>query len=147
MPRYEVSVPLQHTTWPQAMGERVTWMVNQQVQQAELRLNPPDLGMLEVRVAMQDDKATLNFHSPLPHVREALEAALPRLREALAEQGIALGDAQVSHQSLAQHQPAHDGRGGTGHGRSGDAQPTLNGEDSGITTPVRVGEGMLDLYA
>ena len=62
------------------MGNRVMWMVTKNVQHAEIRLNPAELGPLEVRVAVNRDETSILFTSQHMAVRDAVEAALPRLR-------------------------------------------------------------------
>lgn len=81
--------------WNQAIGQKVVWMVGNDQQSASLTLNPPDLGPLQVVISVSESTATANFVSAHPEVRQALEAAMPRLREMLGEAGIQLGQAQV----------------------------------------------------
>ncbi len=81
--------------WEQALGQRIVWAAENGIGQAELRLDPPHLGNLSVRIAMSDDQAQVMFQAQNPAAREALESALPRLREMFAEHGLQLGDADV----------------------------------------------------
>ena len=74
-------------------------MVTQQNQVAELHLSPPDLGPLDVVLKINGNQATALFTSPHSAVRDAVENALPKLREILADNGIMLGNATVSDQS------------------------------------------------
>lgn len=103
-PRGEFSLPQAptHAGWPDAFAERVTFAVTQQLQQAELRLNPPQLGQIELRISLVQDQASVSFSSQHIAVREAIEAALPRLRESLADAGLTLVNVDVSDRSLAQ---------------------------------------------
>lgn len=142
-----LQLPVQHPQWGQQVSERVHWMISQNMQQADLRLNPPELGSLEVRIQVQGDQATVNFSSPHASVRDALDAALPRLREMLQEAGLSLGNSNVSDQALAQRDSGQSGGhagastgGGSGEavGLDGEAQPMANG---------RSGVGLVDLYA
>lgn len=97
-----VDVPLNQPGWDQALGDKVLWLVNRQMQGAELRLNPPQLGPLEVRIAVDQDQARVLFMSQNVAVREAVEAALPRLREMLGASGFDQIDVNVSQHSLDQ---------------------------------------------
>lgn len=81
--------------WNQAIGQKVVWMVGNEQQSAALTLNPPDLGPLQVVISVSENKATANFVSAHPEVRQALEAAMPRLREMLGEAGVQLGQTHV----------------------------------------------------
>ncbi len=84
------------TGWDNSLGEKVLWMVSNQLQVVELNLNPPDLGPLQVILSIDNDQASATFVSQHVDVRQALEAALPRLKEMMAESGISLGDTTVS---------------------------------------------------
>ncbi|SCY07778.1 hook-length control protein FliK [Nitrosospira sp. Nl5] len=82
--------------WDNALGQKILWMVSNQQQVAELNLDPPDLGPLQVILSITDDQASATFVSQHADVRQALEAALPRLKEMMAESGISLGNTTVS---------------------------------------------------
>jgi flagellar hook-length control protein FliK len=96
--------------WDQGLGDKLVWMAGHRQQVAELHLNPPDLGPLKITLTLNNDQASAQFVSAHAQVREALETAMPRLREMLADSGITLGNASVStdafrEQAQAQHQP------------------------------------------
>ncbi|EIC21955.1 flagellar hook-length control protein FliK [Thiorhodovibrio frisius] len=80
------------------LADRLSLIARARDGMAEIKLSPPSLGAMEVRVTMEADKAHVHFVSANPAVREVLEAALPKLREALAQDGLSLGDASVSDQ-------------------------------------------------
>jgi flagellar hook-length control protein FliK len=94
--------------WDQAVGEKLVWMVNQKHQVAQLHLNPPELGPLKISISLDQNQASAQFFSAHASVREALETAMPRLREMLADSGITLGNASVGTEAFrepAQQQP------------------------------------------
>jgi flagellar hook-length control protein FliK len=70
-------------------------MSEEGVQSARLRLHPENLGSLDVRIQVEDDSARVWFTVQHGQTREALEAALPRLRDLFAEQGMQLVQADV----------------------------------------------------
>ncbi len=89
--------------WSRALGERAVMMAQQGPRMAEVRLDPPELGSLRIRVQVHgSDQVSLTFNAPNASVREVLEQSLPRLREMFAEQGMNLADASVSDQSAEQ---------------------------------------------
>lgn len=102
-----IAAPLGSTAWPDEFTQKVSWVSTQQSQVAELHLNPPDLGPISVVLSVSDNQATALFTSPHSAVREAIESAMPRLRESLAETGITLGNTTVSDQP-----PRDSGTGG-----------------------------------
>ncbi|WP_052417360.1 flagellar hook-length control protein FliK [Cellvibrio mixtus] len=113
-----VPVAVGQPQWNQAVGEKVLWLAAQNVSAAEIRLDPPDLGQLHVKVSVNQDQATVTFTSPHPMVRDALDQQLNRLREMFSEQGLNLVNVDVSDKSFAQHEQER-GQGGSA-GTSGD---------------------------
>jgi len=89
---------MQNPAWTQVMSSRVVWMAKEGVQQAQLRMNPANLGPVEVKLHIQNDQASVTFLAQHSATRDALEQALPRLRESFAENGMELTNAQVGEQ-------------------------------------------------
>ena len=150
LPSVSLNVPFNQAGWDQALGERVQWMVGQGIQRASIKLNPAHLGPMEVRIQIQNDQANVQFTSAHGVVRDALEAALPRLRDMFDNTGVELADVDVSGQSFAeQRQATTDSQGGSGNmGRNMAFDP--DGEDDiSLETPVYPlpGSGRLDLFA
>jgi flagellar hook-length control protein FliK len=144
-----VSVTPQNPAWTQQVGERIQWMVNQQMQKAEIRLDPPELGSLEVRVVMQKDHAQVSFAAPHIQVRDALEAAIPRLREMLMDQGLNLADVDIGQHSFAEQQQQHR-EGVVSAGLAEQDSVASNGEgqekDNDKSTLITSSNGLLDTY-
>ena len=113
MPQHvQVNTP----AWKNALGERAIMISAQNMRVAEIKLDPPELGSLSIRVNVNQDQVSLSFTSPHAHVRDAVEQSLPRLREMFAEQGLALQDSEVADQSADQQrreQLAEQGEGGS----------------------------------
>lgn len=142
-----ISQPVSSPSWGDVLGDRVMWMVGQQQQGAELRLNPPALGPLEIKLSMSDGQATLTFSTQHMPVKEALEAATPRLREMFGENGINLGSVSVNLGSSSQQQgePQQASR----HSQEwGQAQPESNFTSMLPTAVTALGRnGMVDFFA
>ena len=133
--------------WAPALSDRVAWMVEGEVKQAELRLNPPELGPLEVRISMVDDEARITFTASHPQVREALEMALPKLRDMLGSSGVQLLQVDVSGHGAGHRPPPEAGPGAaaaqasTSRGGAREALAAL-----GTGSPHRQ-RGLVDAYA
>ena len=97
-----VDLPVGQSKWGGEFAQKVVWLSSQQNQVAEIRLNPAHLGPVEVMLSITQDQATAQFSSPHLAVREAIEQALPRLREMMAENGITLGNVMVGSDSFQQ---------------------------------------------
>jgi flagellar hook-length control protein FliK len=144
-----ISHPVASPAWGEMLGERVVWMAGQQQQTAELHLNPPSLGPLEVRVSVSDGQANLTFSTQHMPVREAIEAATPRLREMLGESGIGLGSVSVNVGSFSQQQGAQAQQGGNGQQRWAEAAgPSVFARDDPLVAAGLSGrQGLLDVFA
>lgn len=88
--------------WQDQLANQLTWMLGRGEHLATLRLSPDHLGPLEVNIAVRGSDATVWFGALQVDTRAALEAALPRLRDMMAAQGIALLQSGVSRDAPRQ---------------------------------------------
>ncbi|MGL4224313.1 MAG: flagellar hook-length control protein FliK [Vibrio sp.] len=86
------------------MAERVQMMLSKNLKNIDIRLDPPEMGRLQIRLNMQGDGANVHFTVANSQARDLLEQTLPRLREMLAQQGVQLGESSVQQQSTGQQQ-------------------------------------------
>ncbi len=101
----QVATPVGSSDWPQQLGERVAVLVNQNLSNASIKLSPAHLGPLEIRIALSDGQANISFTTHSQVTREALEAAAPKLREALGAQGFGTVNVDVSQQQFRDRAP------------------------------------------
>lgn len=145
-----VQTPVAHPAWGDEFGQKITWLVTQKEQTAELHLNPPQLGPVDVVIKVNGDQASAMFTSPHAAVREAIEQALPKLRDMMADNGIMLGNASVNAQSQGNGQNgfAEHRQGAQSGGRSG-ASTGLIHESSGAARVSTIGRhnGIVDTFA
>lgn len=132
--------------WADAVNERVFWMAQGGQQFARLQLNPPNLGPLEVRLNLSQDQASVSFIAGQQAVREALEAALPRLRDMFDQQSILLVRAEVRDPGSGGAQHDGDFERGGGSGGGANAETALPAPDPG-TTSVQLSDRLVDLFA
>ena len=99
LPSLRMETPLKAPGWQDELGQKLTLLVGREQHRAEIVLNPPQLGRVEVTLTVSNDQASAQFIAATPAARDALEQAVPRLREVLAEAGIALGQASVNEES------------------------------------------------
>lgn len=142
--QYRLGTPLANPAWGEEFGQRITWMATQREHTAELHLNPPNLGPLDVVLSVSGDQATAMFTSPHAAVRSAVEQALPKLREMLADNGIMLGNATVGDQPPGER---HAGPGGQQKVWLGaDAVPAGGNQPGLAAWHGRRQEGMVDTF-
>lgn len=79
----------------EAMAGRIRMLVEHGAGEARLRLHPAELGAVDVRISVIDEQAFVHLSASHSAARDVLEQSLPRLRELLAEGGLALGGASV----------------------------------------------------
>ncbi len=79
------------------LQERVSSMLSINNKVAEIRLDPPEMGSMQIRIRSDAEQAQINFVVQNQQAKEALEQTLPRLREMLAQQGIDLGESTISY--------------------------------------------------
>ncbi|KFA35570.1 flagellar protein, partial [Xanthomonas vasicola pv. musacearum NCPPB 4384] len=124
-----------------AIGARMSWLADQKIGHAHIKVTPNEMGPVEVRLHLDGDKVNASFTAANADTRQALEQSLPRLREMLGQNGFQLGQADVGQQ---QQNPSGNRTGGNGNGNG------LTLDDSppvGIPSVVLRQRGLLDAYA
>lgn len=140
-----VNTPMANDAWGDEFNQKVTWLATQHEQTAELHLNPPHLGPLDIKLNISGDQATALFTSPHAAVREAVEQALPKLREMLADNGIMLGNATVNDQAPKEQQAGQpDKQRGENNSLFGKADEAIS--ISSTVLPARRHLGMVDTF-
>ena len=146
-----VATPVGTAGWDREVGDKITWMVGRNETRAELVLNPPQLGRVEVSLSMNGDQATATFTSANATVREALENAMPRLREILQGSGISLGQTQVGAESFQQSAARQENGDNPARGQGREDEATVpRGHVLGENAPanwLRRGDGLVDTFA
>lgn len=137
------------TGWQQELGDKVVWMASGKGHVSDLILNPPSLGTVEIRLHVNGTEAGAQFFAANADVRNALEQALPRLREMMAEAGIALGNAMVSSQSFSQQDSPAQNQSSSSASASTGTDGGVDAVDSvaGTTGRIVASNALLDYYA
>lgn len=144
-----VSTPLASEAWPKQFSEKIVWLARNDQQSAQINLNPPQLGPIQITLNLNGDQASALFSSPHVEVRQAIEAAMPQLREMLSSAGISLGDANVGA-NLAQQNQDTPFR-AANKNQSGHENAILpandNAASAGSSQVLQRGRGLVDLFA
>lgn len=131
------------------MKERMTLMMRSGIQTADIRLDPAELGQMQVKMSVENDVTSVSFVVQNSQAKELLEKALPQLKEMLAEQGVEMGESSVSQQDKQQQQLGD----GEGHGQgqmagNGHNEPEV--EEGAIVQQVSITNGAvggIDFFA
>ncbi|MFJ3058406.1 flagellar hook-length control protein FliK [Herbaspirillum sp. NPDC087042] len=137
--------------WDQAVGNKITWMATGGIQSASLTLNPPDLGPMQVVLSVHNQQADATFITAQPEVKQALEAAMPKLREMMDQAGIQLGQATVNTGMPNQQQGANSQQQARGSSSSGGSGQDEEGDlalagVAGTTQATTSGLGLVDTF-
>ncbi|GAA3903578.1 hypothetical protein GCM10022228_12290 [Halomonas cibimaris] len=144
-----VAAPLGSPAWPQQLGQQLAQFSRRGgEQQVQLQIHPAELGPLSVSLKVSEHGGTqAHFLSSHAQVRQVVEQAIPQLREALAEQGIALGNTSVGEQTSGDEPAfANGGQPGTAAGSGADAEGAESLEPATRAQTLAV-DGRVDLYA
>ncbi len=141
-----LNTPVGQPGWDRAVGERIQWMVNQNIQQAEIKLTPPNLGPMEIKISVQNDQTNVTFIAAQAPTREALESSVPRLREMFGEINLNLANVDVGHQQAGEP-GGEDAAESQGHGGSSERGPSQSRSADSGSMQVRSADGLLDTYA
>jgi hypothetical protein len=85
--------------WATDFGDRVRWLIGNQIQKAELTLNPRSLGAVEISISVQNDQTSIQIVAQNPLSKDVVESSLWRLREMLEDAGVNLANVDVSQHS------------------------------------------------
>ncbi|MCG6368302.1 flagellar hook-length control protein FliK [Vibrio fluvialis] len=88
----------------QVLHDRVTLQAQQNLQEAKIRLDPPDLGKLDLVVRVEGDRLSVQINANAAATREALMQVSDRLRAELQSQNFVHVDVNVGSDQGSQRQ-------------------------------------------
>ena len=146
-----MQTPLGSDGWHSELGDRVVWMARNEQQSAQISINPPQLGPIQIQLNLNGDQVSASFASPFGDVRQAIESALPQLKEMLASAGIDLGQANVGANLAQQQREPHQQPAKARRDRDENAILAASSDPGvmGTALPAAIarGRGMVDLFA
>ncbi|WP_165483117.1 flagellar hook-length control protein FliK [Legionella genomosp. 1] len=93
--RFEISAEVNESSWQDDFNARVTWLGQHKINQAILKLNPVELGPVEVKIHLSEDSAKIDISTHSLQVQDLIEQSIPRLREMLMSQGVQLSEVNI----------------------------------------------------
>jgi len=122
------------------LSERIFAMVRGEIQHAVIRLDPPELGAMEIKLQVQQEQTQIQIVVQSSQVREALEQHSARLREALAEQGLEMANLDVTDQQTSANEQ--------GESKSNNSEEGVDIEDEEFenTAASEIKVGLVDQY-
>ncbi|WP_029407188.1 flagellar hook-length control protein FliK [Thiomicrorhabdus sp. Milos-T2] len=141
-----ITLPVKSPQWGQALGQRVVYIANNQLQKANITLNPEKLGPVQVKLHMdKDNQLHVTMHAQHATTREAMDNALPRLREMLEQAGVNLGSLDVGDDRQFSENAESESSYGRSNGHSEENEVQQLNESS--TAKVVATDNIVDYYA
>jgi flagellar hook-length control protein FliK len=141
-PTMRVHADVDSAEFPQSLADRVSFMVDNSWSNAKLQVNPPQLGPIELQIAVQGDHAQVMMSTHSALTRDALESSAPKLREMLSSQGFTQVSVDVSQRSFQERSAYTPPYGWTPSPASSAAPATVSS-----TAAPRTLLGVVDAYA
>lgn len=128
-------------------ASHITWLAEQGIGRAEIRVSPEHLGTIDIRLQMNGSELRADFHSQQPEVRQALESSMPRLRDMLQQHGLQLTHAGVGQGQGQEQSQKQQGFSAATQGTAHDTD-AANAENTPASAPaIPVTRGLVDVYA
>jgi flagellar hook-length control protein FliK len=99
----ELKPPISSPDWGPALNQRITWMVANSLQNANITINPPNLGPLEINIQTDQNKTNVQFIVTSSEVRQAIQDSIPALNKMFENSGLQLGQADINSRSYNQN--------------------------------------------
>jgi flagellar hook-length control protein FliK len=141
----ELAAALGTPEFASALGTQLSVLVRDGVSQAQLHLNPADMGPIEVHIRLDGGNAQVDFSALQAMTRQALEDAVPALASALRESGLTLSGGGVFEQARQPRDEQHGSRTRSAPSAALDAADAVP-MDGAVARAFRA-RGMVDLYA
>lgn len=144
--------PLHSPAFAPEMAARLSVLAAGGVQEAQLHLNPAEMGPVAVQIVVDGQQAQVSFHAESAETRAVLERGLPDLAAALRDSGLTLSGGGVFQQQMNQpgQSPAQTSQESSRGTRQVDRSAlTLDSsvDASGRPPSARSSQGVLDIYA
>lgn len=140
----DIDIPVGQKGWSEAVGQKVSVMLNQKLDTASLQLDPPELGPLNIEMNVDQQEVRLTIVTHHATTKDALDQTLPRLREMLENEGYQLTDSQIDYQSSNQQERDADQRQAHQPASTSTVVADNSQHQTSMTIPQ---EGGLDAYA
>ncbi|MFK5985474.1 MAG: flagellar hook-length control protein FliK [Pseudomonadota bacterium] len=149
---FSIKTPVMDKQWNVDFNNNISLMAKSGGGNANIVLNPAHLGPIEASIRVVNDVATIQITATHITTRDALDAAIPRLKDMLEEQGFSqvnvdISDKNFSRNASQESEKSNQGTSSAGNnladgeeGDFADGELTASSEKSKIT-------GLVDYFA
>lgn len=137
-----MAIEIDKPEWSKQFSDHIIWLGQQEVKSAIIKINPEDLGPLEICIKVKNDSASVNIVTHTHQIRDIIDQSLPKLQAMMAEQGLNLSEVHIDSDASAHQSPQQN----SGH----QDEAVLALEDETGITPVKnkkVLKGLVDYFA
>lgn len=145
-PEVQQAINMARNDAAKVLQEKVSMMLNLNNKQAEIRLDPPELGSMQIRIRSDAEQAQVNFVVQNQQAKEVLEQSMPKLKEMLAEQGIELSESNIQQENSSAEQEQSDNNQQQGHSKLANHNDEAQNSPQLVTSRSDEGSG-IDYYA
>ncbi len=143
-----IATPLNKPGFIPEFNQRIMMMIGQKIQEAEIKLNPAELGSIDVSIKFnQDQQASIVFASQHSVTRDALEQGAQRLRDMLEQNGVDVDNVDIQENlTHDRHDKGNeDERGLAANAKGQDSDDDTVGGD-GLVATIET-DSLVDFYA
>lgn len=137
-----IPVPINNPQWADQFSDHVVWLGQQSIKSALIKINPEDLGPIEISIKMVKDSASVTINSHSAHVCSIVDQSMSRLRDMMAYQGLDLAEVEINL--------SNDSQNANSQGNNSQQTIANNAEDEVLLTPLSkkpINKGLIDYFA
>ncbi|HHT0591744.1 TPA: flagellar hook-length control protein FliK [Legionella anisa] len=128
--------------WAKQFSDHIIWLGQHEVKSALIKINPEDLGPLEISIKVINDSASINITTHSHQIRAIIDQSLPKLQAMMAEQGLNLSEVHIDSGDSTRQSSQQDSR--------SQEEAVLAFEDEKGITPLKnrkAPKGLVDYFA
>lgn len=144
---FHLTTPVTYQDWSNQFSQQIVWLSQQQIKSAVIRLNPKDMGGVEVNLQVDKNHATIQMTTHQDGARDAIEQSLPRLREMMNQQGLQLDDVNVQTRQQQEQGSQRQGHNKVGNFAIDNDSFSGTKDDGNEQKTVSVSKGLIDYFA
>ncbi|MBL4762644.1 MAG: flagellar hook-length control protein FliK [Gammaproteobacteria bacterium] len=137
----------QQGKWDQAVGNRLLWMINKNMNSASIRLDPPSLGKLDIKISISAGEAIINIQTEHAVVRDAIDQAASKLKEMIQNQGFNQVSVAVNQEQQSTQRDAFSASAASSKNQTEDADDSVSVETSSLPEGIDVALNWVNFYA
>ena len=144
-----IATPMNKPGFVPEFNQRIMMMIGQKIQSAEIKLNPEELGSIDVSIKFnQDQQASIVFASPHTVTRDALEQGAQRLRDMLEQNGVDVDNVDIQENlTHDRHNQGNDDERGLAANSKGQDGVSDNAEGMEGSVATIETDSLVDFYA